>query len=165
MKSKNRKKLLCISAAVLILVAYTSKKKYHPNYKILNAENGPFATYSDGNVYIGNTDYLSSLKGLNPSDVLIRDERNLDDSNMAILNSYCITDKEKMNEILEIVCVYESMYPTDWDRSIESMRLEWFCHNTCYYLNYKVDRSSEVDLNNEDEKKYNSELIRRFLRI
>ena len=70
MKSKNRKKLLCISAAVLILVAYTSKKKYHPNYKILNAENGPFATYSDGNVYIGNTDYLSSLKGLNPSDVL-----------------------------------------------------------------------------------------------
>ena len=57
------------------------------------------------------------------------------------------------------------MYPSEWDRSLESMRLEWFCHNASYYMNYKIDSSYEVDLNNKDEDKYDSEVLRRFLRL
>lgn len=165
MKSKNKKKLLCCAAAVLILVAYTNKKKYHPDYAILDIDNGPFAEYSDGYVYIGTEEYLNSLTNIGPNDILVRDERDKEDPNMVIMNSFCITDKETRNDILEIINYYEVMNPSDWDRSVESMRLEWFCHNVSYYMNYKKDRSFEVDLNNKDEDKYDNEVLRRFLRI
>ena len=166
MEKKTKKKILCASAACLVLVGYLNKKTYHPNCEILCEENGAFASYSNGLVYIGDEEYLDGLQNISPNDVLIRDERNdKDDPNIAILNSYNITNKEIRNEILEIVCYYEIMNPSDWDRSIESMRLEWFCHNVGYYFNYKTDHTEEVDLNNADEKKYDHEVLRRILRL
>lgn len=84
---------------------------------------------------------------------------------MVICNSYCIKDKDTRNEILEVLCCYEEMYPSNWDRSIESMRVEWFCHNTAYNFNYRVDDSFEVDLNNKDEDKYSNKVLRRLFRI
>ena len=165
MNKKKRNKILCASAACLVLVGYLNKKSYHPNCEILDEENGAFASYSNGLVYIGDEEYLNSLQNVSSNDILIRDERNEQDPNMAVLNSYNITNKEIRNEILEIMCYYEIMNPSDWDRSIESMRLEWFCHNVGYYLNYEVDRTEEVDLNNNDEKKYDNEVLRRVLRI
>lgn len=165
MKNKNKKKLLFATALCLALVSYLNKKIYHPNYTILNEEDGPFASYSNGLVYIGNEEYLDNLKNISSTDVLVRDERKGKNPNMAIVNSYNITDKEIINEILEILCCYEKMYPTTWDRSIESMRLEWFCHNASYYFNYEVSHSEEVDLDNYDERKYDNEVLRRILRI
>lgn len=164
-KSQHKKLLLCASLACLLAVTYPYKKKYNPHYIILNEENGPFAQYSNGYVYIGDTEYLSSLHGITENDVLIKDERNYSDPNIAIYQSYNIIDKETRNEILEIISCYEIMYPSDWKRSIESMRLEWFCHNVSYYFNYKVDHSEEVDLNNADEDKYDIEIVRRLLRL
>jgi hypothetical protein len=84
---------------------------------------------------------------------------------MVIRNSYNINDKDIRNDILEVLCIYEEMYPSNWDRSIESMRFEWFCHNAAYYVNYKVDDAYEVDLNNNDESKYDSKVLRRIFRI
>ena len=165
MNKKDKKKIICATAACLILVGYTNKKVYHPDYTILDEEDGAFARYSNGLVYIGNEEYIKGLKNINSNDILIRDERDSKDPNMAILNSYNITNKEMRNEILEILCLYEEMNPTFWDRSIESMRLEWFCHNVSYFFNYKTDHSSEVDLNNADEVKYDHEVLRRILRI
>ena len=165
MKSKDKKKILCATAACLLLVAYTNKKVYHPNYVILNEEDGPFAEYSIGYVYIGDSEYLRNLKNISSNDVLIRDERDDDDPNVVIINSYNIINKEIRNEILEILQYYEMMYPTNWNRSIESMRLEWLCHNASYYFNYEVESSYEVDLNNKDEEKYDSEVLRRILRL
>lgn len=84
---------------------------------------------------------------------------------MIICSSCEIKDKDIRNDILEVLCCYEEMYPSDWDRTIESMRFEWLCHNMAYYVNYKVDDSSEVDLNNSDESKYNSKVLSRIFRI
>ena len=84
---------------------------------------------------------------------------------MVICNSCNIRDKDIRNEILEVLCCYEEMYPSRWDRTIESMRLEWFYHNVSYYLNYKVSHSSEVDLNNGDEERYDNKVLSRILRI
>lgn len=167
MDKKNKKKLLCATAACLVLgaYAYTRKNKYNPSYTILNYENGPFACYSNGYVYIGDKEYLNNLENISSNDVLVLDDRLDKDPNMEIYNSYLITDKNKRNEILEIICCYEEMYPSSWDRSIESMRLEWYCHNAGYYLNYRQDEAEEVDLNNGDEKKYNHEILRRILRL
>lgn len=96
---------------------------------------------------------------------MVIDERDKEDSNMIICDSCRIKDKDTRNDILEVLCIYEEMNPSDWDRSIESMRFEWFCHNAAYYVNYKVDDSSEVDLNNKDEDKYNNKVLRRIFRI
>ena len=167
MDKKNKKRLLCATAACLILgaYAYTRKNEYSPNYTILNYEDGPFACYSDGYVYIGSKEYLDNLDNISPKDILILDDRADKDPNMEIYNSYLINDKEQRNEILEIITYYEMLYPSEWDRSIESMRLEWYFHNVGYYLNYRTSDAKEVDLNNGDEKKYDSEVLRRLLRL
>lgn len=49
---------------------------------------------------------------------------------------------------------YEGKTNTLWDRSQISMENEWFIHNMSYYANYRIDHSTDVDLNNEDEYKY-----------
>lgn len=156
--------LYAAGAACIIFSIYPYKHNYHPHYTILN-DDGPFAQYSNGYVYIGDREYLQGLHNITENDVLILDERDDRDPNLSIFNSGKIKDKETRNEILEIICVYEFMYPTKWYRSIESMRFEWFCHNVSYYLNYKVDQSCDVDLNNKDEKKYDNEFVRRLLRL
>lgn len=159
---KYNNKIISIGVLVLVLSSWLSKYKYKPNYKILDDE--AFASYSDGLVYIGNEDYLDSIDA-NEGDILILDERHLEDPNMCIYNSCDIHDKDIRNEILEIICIYEEMYPTRWDRSIESMRLEWLCHNVSYDFNYRVEDSREVDLNNDDESNYNNKVLNRILRI
>ena len=163
---KPKKKIVFLAgAACLVIAIYPYKHIYHPSYEILDDGNDAFARYSNGLVYIGDEKYLNSLKSVKNTDILVLDERNLKDANICIYNSCSITSKEVRNEVLEIICHYENMYPTKWDRSIESMRLEWFCHNVGYYFNYKQDHTKEVDLNNKDEEKYNNEFVRRMLRL
>lgn len=84
---------------------------------------------------------------------------------MFIRESYKITDKDKRNQILEVLCEYEKNNPSEWDRSIESMRLEWFIHNMGHELDYKKDHSDDVDLNNEDEEDYDDKVLRKLFRL
>ena len=101
MNKKNKKKLLCLTATCLVLIGYTSKKKYNPNYIIIDNPDGPFASYSDGFVYIGNKEYLLNLTNITENDVLILDDREALDPNLEIYNSYLITDKEKEMKYLK----------------------------------------------------------------
>ena len=165
-KNKDKKKLLLLAgASCLLIAAYPYKHVYHPNFEILDDSENAFAKYSYGYVYIGDEEYLNSLTNVNNNDILVLDERNTSKPNMSVYHSCNIKDKEIRNEILEIICYYEQIHPSIWNRSIESMRLEWFCHNVGYYLNYQKDRTEQVDLDNKDEDKYNSEFIRRMLRL
>ena len=84
---------------------------------------------------------------------------------MCIHDSYKINDKDRRNDILEVLCLYENMYPSDWNRSLESMRLEWFMHNLGHDFNYKKDHSDHVDLNNEDEDDYDDKVLRKLFRL
>ena len=165
MDNKKKKKLLLASAALLCLAAYPYKKHYHPQFEILNEENGPFAKYSNGYVYIGSEYYLSNLNNISENDVLICDERYKRDPNMSVYQSYNIDDADIRNEILEIMCVYETMYPSDWDRTIESMRLEWLYHNVSYFFKYKTTHSADTDFNNADESIYDNEVLSRVFRL
>lgn len=160
---KYNKRLILISILILLLGSYISKHKYKPKYEIL-ADSDAFASYSNGLIYIGDKEFLNSIE-VNDGDVLILDERDLEDPNMCIYNSCDISDKDIRNEILEVICCYEELYPSKWDRSIESMRLEWLCHNMAYCFNYRVEDSREVDLNNEDEEAYDNKVLNRILRI
>ena len=124
-----------------------------------------YATYSDGNVYIGDKCFLRGVD-CNDGDVLVEDLRDdAEDPNFKIIDSKELIDKDKRNEILEILCCYEREYPSNWDRSIESMRLEWFMHNIGYDNGLATNRTRDVDLNNGDENKYNNKVLSKILRI
>ena len=164
MKKSTKNRILFTSILLMLILSYPYKHKYKSNYVILDESDDAFASYSEGLIYIGNEEFLKSVDACD-GDILILDERNLSDPNICIYNSCEIKDKDLRNDILEVVCFYEEMYPSKWDRSIESMRLEWLCHNASYYFNYETERSSEVDLNNEDEEKYKSKVLNRLLRI
>lgn len=163
MKKSTKKKVLYTSIVLMLILTYSFKHKYKSNYTILDDEDA-FASYKDGLIYIGDEEFLRSID-TNDGDILILDERDKNDPNMCIYNSCDIRDKDIRNDILEVLCCYEKMYPSNWDRSIESMRFEWLCHNVAYNFEYKVDDSREVDLNNGDEDKYKNKVLNRILRI
>ena len=84
---------------------------------------------------------------------------------MKIITSYTITDKNIRNEILEVLCRYEELHPSPWDRSIESMRLEWLAHNISYLFHNQRHRTADVDLDNNDEKYYKKSIFNKILKI
>ena len=154
-----------ISIFLVISIAYLSKKKYEPEFKIINSKKEEFcAEYPDGCIYIGDKDYLSTIE-TKDGDVLVEDLREGIDPDICIHDSYKIDDKDRRNDILEVICLYEDMYPSDWDRSLESMRLEWFMHNASHYFEYKKDHSTDVDLDNDDEEKYDNKVLRKLFRL
>ena len=119
-----------------------------------------YLSYSKGKIYIGEEKYLESLDNLDYFDLLVVDERESSDPNMKIVDSHKIISNIDMIEVLNILKKYEEENPTNWDRSIVSMRNEWIYHNMSYYLSYETGSSKDVDLNNGDEYKYEKKLIR-----
>ena len=142
-----KKKTLIILIICFFILTGCSKKND------LNLNNG-YIEYSKGRIFIGNKKYLSSLDDIKEGDVLILDQRNAKAPNIKIYNSYLINDILTINEILNIIYEYEKINPSNWDRSIESMRNEWVIHNLLYYSNKEINRTKDVDLNNIDEEKY-----------
>ncbi len=164
-KKKWRRRML-IAGMTLSLLAYGGYEHvYVPQYEIMDETHQEFACYSQGRIFIGNRRFLIGLKDLKEGDILVLDQRNNSDPNMKIISSYQITDKNVRNEILEVLCRYEEMYPSDWDRTIESMRLEWFWHNMSYDFNHQTNRTKDVDLDNNDQDIYDNDILRRILKI
>ena len=157
--SKIRRNIILLSLIIIIGEKYYKNEyQYKEEYEILE-NNDAFARYSDGLVYIGSKWYLENLDNVLENDILIVDERYTSDPNMIIYDSYKIADTKTRNEIIEILNIYEEHNPSNWDRSIASMRIEWLCHNISYYLENETDRTKSVDLNNEDEEKYNPKKV------
>ena len=160
-----KKKLALIGALAILLTYHSIDYQYHPTYEILEEQEDAFATYSEGRIFIGNGKFLKSLTDVNDKDILILDERNKEDPNFKIFNSASITNKNIRNEILEVLCRYEECFPSRWDRTIESMRVEWFMHNLSYFFEYQRNRTTDVDLNNNDENYYNNPILRKILKL
>ena len=59
-----------------------------------------------------------------------------------------------MEEVIESLLYYEEEYPSDWNRTKNSLMREWIFHNLGYYLGINLDRTTDVDLNNADEMTY-----------
>ena len=162
---KKKNKLLVLALSASLAATYLSYEHvYTPTYEVLTHDKA-YASYSKGKVYIGNAKFLEKLTGVSDDDILVLDERDDDDPNFKIYNSCRITNKDERNEILEILCQYEKDYPSNWNRTIESLRLEWFAHNFFYFFDYQTHRTTDVDLNNGDEKIYDNSLLRRILKL
>lgn len=110
--------------------------------------------YNKGLVYIGTKEEIELLESVNEDDILVIDKRDEKDPDMRVLSSYQINNRMTQKEILEILLEYEKLYPSDWDRSLSSMQMEWLAHNFMAFFSYKTERTFDVDFNNHDEEKY-----------
>ena len=164
MASRFKKKFILVTAAVFTFAFFKHDHEYTPNYELLS-DGEAFASYNDGLVYIGNQEFLDNIQEVHEHDVLVLDERNKLDKNVKIYSSYKINDKDTRNDIICVICEYDNMYPSDWNRSIETMRLEWFVHNLLYNLHYQVDRTKDVDFTYDEEKTDDKKLIRKIFKV
>lgn len=162
---KFKKSLFLIGSSFIMVSAFHPDHKYIPKYEIINdEESNLFATIENRNLYIYSSKKELDKKHdeLNKDDILVVDERWTDDANMLIYDSYLIHNKDTRNEVLCCLLEYEKMYPSSWNRTIESMRNEWIIHNISYYLHYRRFNAANVDLNNEDEGKYSSVILKKL---
>ena len=162
---KFKRKLAALGIFIVLASSYVATEPhYNPQYELLE-DDCAFARCSCGTVYIGDQEFLEQFlceEGV----ILIEDQRNSKKNpNMKIYASCSIDDKNDRNDILEIIQEYERQDPTEWDRSIESMRLEWLIHNLSYDLDIQKHRTEDVDLDNLDEDKYDSKLLQLLFRV
>ena len=116
------------------------------------------ASYSKGNVYIDSS--LPSDITDNPFDVFVIDKRNNSNPNMKICDSYRICSVEDREAIIDILLKYEEDNKSEWNRTKESLLMEWYVHNLLYELGIERGRTRDVDFDNDDENKY-SLILRR----
>lgn len=157
-KELRRKLCALISSYVVLIGCYVSSchkdNSVVYNEKYIYQSSDAYAYFNDGKIYICNSIIIDKIRDDSSNDIYIIDDRFKYDPNFRICNSYEITNLNDMNKILEVLLEYEKDYPSDWDRTIKSMRREWLMHNLCYYFDVEKHRTSEVDLNNDDENKY-----------
>ena len=87
--------------------------------------------------------------------VRIVDSRSNNDSNIKILDSYKIDSVKEQTVILTALSDYNSQNPStpSWNRTLDSMLLEWDIHNVAYNFGVSPISTAHVDLNNADEGK------------
>ena len=161
MKIDRYKLSLAAILSAFSVAYYNYDHEYVPYYKIYDEPGKAYGEYSNGYVYIGDTEYLTSLENINGGDILILDNPKA----MTIFSSYRVTNKDERDEILTILKDYEIRNKTLNHRSLESMRMEWFVHNLLYYCNYKTERTRDVDFENNEEKTYNNKMLSKILKI
>lgn len=164
MNNKLKRGIATVSLFVALVSGYLiTEPHYDAKYELL--DNDPaFAKCSCGTVYIGDKYFLNSIP-LEDNIILVEDQRHSSDPNMKIYASCSICSREDRNDILEILQEYERRDPSEWDRSIESMRLEWLMHNISYNFDVQRRRTEDVDLDNLDEEKYQQKILQLLFRV
>ena len=169
MKKKFKyKNLIIASSIVLLSLPLTFKDRlYNPEINVIEeSDDQSFGSYSNGIVYIGPEEEIKKIKDkVNPEDILIYDERFMMDPNFKILNSYRISSPEERNEILLLLEEYEKLYPSNWNRTLESLRNEWEIHNILFSFNFQLNHTTDVDLDNRDELVYRSKYLTKILEM
>lgn len=164
--NKTKKKLIVLALSASLALSFLTYDQLHtPTCILCEEDDKAFARYNKGKVYIGSKEFLASLDSVTIDDILVEDNRDAIDSNMKIYNSCKVDDNRDRNEIINILCMYESMYPSSWNRTPGSLKLEWYAHNFFYHLNYQVYRTTDVDFNNADEKIYNKKILQLLLKL
>ena len=148
------KKVLFASILLFFMQNPKTEMVLSRDYQIVEQQNEAYAKYRDGNIYIGKKSFLKNVD-YQEGDVLVEDQRNnYDNPNMRVYFSYRIRDEECIDEIIDALQRYEEEFPSIWNRSSNSMKVEWYIHNILYDMNYQRKRTSHVDFNNADEKLY-----------
>lgn len=175
MKNLKVRKAMSVLAMVSLTLVTVSELApapiYHTSYSINQSYEQsdktpvPYASYQKKDIYIGKEKHLKKLDPeIRKKSILIVDERTRDDPNMKIINSHKIRSKKEMASIAEVMHEYNEDYPSDWERSTESIINEWEVHNICSDMSFMPSHTDDVDLNNADEPIYRSKILSKVLR-
>ena len=93
-----------------------------------------------------------SAQSAGENDYFAVDRREASDPEIVVMDSYRANSDALIRQLCQILLDHEAAHPTDWDRTIDSMAAEWEVHNMAYSMDYKIDHSQHVNLNNADEK-------------
>ena len=151
--------IIVFLSTMIIIDGIDFSKPEKRNYEIVNEDY--FATYDKYKIYIINDSETEDIK-INMYDVIVLDEREAKD-NVKIVDSYKINDYETQRAIIEIINQYEMMNPTEWERSTDSMQVEWFVHNFLYQLNWQTSRTKDTDFETNEEELYDFHVLKRIL--
>ena len=171
MDRKTRIKSILFLYITLVITIYLFDDYEYKNnkYIIYSETDEAFGAYKGGKIYIGDRDYIISVKDkAKKGDILIergyKTNDNCLDPNYKIYSSHLITDKEDRNAILNVLNIYNELNPFGFNRSLDSMRIEWSVHNILYELGFERERTKDVDLNNDDEKIYSNPVLKHFIK-
>ena len=151
-----KKRVLSFGTAIVMLFFLQQSKRRDKDYHF---ENGSIK-YTDGTIYIGDEDYLESITDLGPFDFLVLDERDAEDPNLKVYDSYKLFNPISIAEVVDALLSYEDQLPSDWNRSKVSLVNEWLSHDLMHFLGYKTHRTTDVDLNNKDEEVYKIKVLK-----
>ena len=167
MKKRTKIIITSITLAGLLFAYCKYDYQYAPKYAIVDNTEEKYwkAEYRYGYVYIVKDLEDANNISLSDTDIVVLDDRDAPDPNMRVMSSHKITDRLARNDIIEILDKYEQEFPSDWDRTIHSMRLEWYVHNLLYDIYYQRDSTENVDFNNEDEEYYRKFYLNKILKI
>lgn len=156
-----------IFATFLVYGYLRTAHEYNPHYQIVSGESY-YATYRNGKIFIGDNEYIQTIKNeISSNDIIVIDGRN-DDINpyVKIVFPQLITDKEIREEIIEVIQIYEYYRPSKWKRTTSSMRLQWFDHNIKYFISHNLGKTVDVNFSNDKEKKYyNIRILNRVFKL
>ena len=110
---------------------------------------GVFLNKELNTLWIKNTN--GDIRTFKLEEIIEIDERDKEDPNIKIIDSFSITNKRDMTDILLLIKKYDDEHPSKWSRTINSMINEWRMHNICYEKDFYICNSKDVDLNNSDE--------------
>ncbi len=105
----------------------------------------------NGRLYIVTKDLDQNAQTVGENDFFALDRRTAADPEYIVMNSYLAGTDGVIRALCQRLLEHEELYPTDWERTLESMVSEWKMHNMAYAMGYKTDHSQHVNLNNADE--------------
>ena len=169
-----KKTAIALAMATLTLVTtteimpgplYYTKYSISSNYE-QNSSIEPFAHLEIGDVYIGTKEEIRKLDwNTRRGNIIIIDERHLEDANIKVQDSYKIKNVEDIASVVAVIQEYNDKYPSNWKRSSLSLINEWQVHNICSDLSIMPSHTDDVDLNNGDEFLYNSKLLSKVINM
>lgn len=166
MKPLDKKTKYILIIGMYGMLAFLPHKKEENNYPIeyelLGEADDAYAIIPNGKIYIGNEDYINYLDG-NENNILIVDERD-EKKNIKIVSSYRIMDRQTQNNVLAVISEYEKNNPSVWDRTTDSMLIEWRVHNMLYHINFKTSSTKDVDFENNEEILYSNNLFKKIFK-
>lgn len=117
---------------------------------------------SIGNVYVIQPEQLDDMNAAKEKkDIVVIDNRTKDNPSMQVRDSHKISNIDHQAQICQLMLDYNASNPVEpkWNRSVDSMLIEWDAHNDGYSVWFVVgivkenakERLAHVDFDNEAE--------------
>lgn len=165
--NNKKKRLLAFSLAFVLastIISDKLKEKSGDIYFDENIDNPHYiGSCYTGDVYFGSKSEMKLLAQSGIDGIFIVDDRNAEDPNIQIIDSYNINSTQSMKDILKIVKQYDEENPSKWSRTIKSMVNEWWVHNICFVYDYYRGNAGDVDLNNGDQEVFETFNLQRLV--